>query len=271
MKLQAYQGRKLSSLTLGVIIVGSVGLALMMPEQLKDAVSYVVYPLLHCQRACIQKVHSLVEKRATIADLKQQIEVLQEQNTALLAQVIEREGIKHYAQGVDELLAFKRRYELNNACCAQVLARTLSDQAHYFLVGAGRLQGVEVDMIALYNNVLVGRVVEVYPHYSKVVLTSDRDCKVAVYCAGTQASGIHEGCNSVTQSQLSRISHLEAVNVDDLVISSGQGVVFPQGFALGRVTTVERNGLFYSISIEPLLDVTKLQYCMLISREAITA
>ena len=65
------------------------------------------------------------------------------------------------------------------------------------------------------------------------------------------------------------VSHLEAVNVGDDVFSSGEGLVFPKGFALGKVTAADKGDLFYTITIQPALDFQALRYCTLVAKEDI--
>ncbi len=60
---------------------------------------------------------------------------------------------------------------------------------------------------------------------------------------------------------------LESVAVNDVIISSGEGLVFPKGFALGTVVAADKGELFYDIMVKPALDFKTLQYCMLVAKE----
>jgi len=187
-----------------------------------------------------------------------------------------------YADETDELRMFNKQYALQKGCVAQVLARHFSASNQFFLVDVGSAQGIKKDMVALYGNAIVGRVAEVYPWYCKVSLITDVDCKVAVLCASFSAqsrktnkvalkgaSGIHEGINNTTCTTLRHVSHLESIYVGDDVLSSGEGLVFPKGFLLGKVTTAEKGELFYTIFVQPSLDFQTLRYCTLIAKEDI--
>jgi cell shape-determining protein MreC len=65
------------------------------------------------------------------------------------------------------------------------------------------------------------------------------------------------------------VSHLESVSVGDDVFSSGEGMVFPKGFALGKVISADKGDLFYTITVQPALDFQSLRYCTLIAKENI--
>ncbi len=143
----------------------------------------------------------------------------------------------------------------------------------------GSSQGIKKDMVALYCNAIVGRVTQVYPWYCKVCLVTDADCKIAALCLSSVAlakvgpekgvSGIHEGINDSLYTAMRYISHLESVNVADDVLSSGEGLIFPKGFALGKVVAADKGELFYTITIQPALNFHTLRYCTLIAKENI--
>jgi rod shape-determining protein MreC len=158
---------------------------------------------------------------------------------------------------------------LSRGSIAQVLARHFSSSNQFFLVDAGSSHGIKKDMVALYCNAIVGRVAEVYPWYCKVCLITDVDCKVAAVCLKKKASGIHEGINDESQSIMRYVSHLELVTIGDDVFSSGEGLVFPKGFALGKVVFADKGELFYAITIRPSLDFQTLRYCTLVAKEDI--
>jgi cell shape-determining protein MreC len=67
------------------------------------------------------------------------------------------------------------------------------------------------------------------------------------------------------------VSHLASVVTDDLIFSSGQGLVFPEGFCLGKIVkqTLKEKALYYEIEIEPLVDLASLFFCLLTNQSKI--
>lgn len=236
--------------------------------------STIIYPFLRLQRIIAAPIEALKEKHVAIQDLKKQVSLLNNEKEALVAENISLKGLLYHSMQIKDLAEFNKRYQ-DTGVIAQVLARHFSSESHFFLVDAGANQGVKKDMIALYCNTIIGKVVEVYPWYCKVSLMTDNDCKIAAVCLPNEINptkpvkgvkGIHEGTNSY-QTTLRYVSHLEEVNVGYQIFSSGEGLIFPQGFALGTIVAAEKDGLFYVITVEPRVDVQKLDYCMLIARE----
>lgn len=249
----------------------------------------VLYPLLRIQRAFIAPITQWFERRATISELEYNLAQLQKLNERLQGENNVLRASHEYLHETEELRVFNKRYELCKGYTAQILARHLSLTEQFFLIDAGAAQGIKKDMVALYCNTIIGKVTQVYPWYCKVCLITDADCKVAATCVSTPrvssilaagkvltdrcikkgVHGIHEGCNDVDCSTVRYVSHLESVEAGDTVISSGEGLIFPKGFALGKVIDAHKGDLFYTITVQPLLNFNEIHHCVLVAKEDI--
>ena len=169
------------------------------------------------------------------------------------------------------LSQFNERYNVQNKTMAKILLRHLDSDEHYILVNKGTKHGIAKDMVALYQNHLLGRVHETYDWYSKILLITDQRCCVAAYASSTQAAGIVKGFNNQTRCTFNYVSHLFTVKDNDLVISSGQGLVFPEGFCLGRIClqSLKEKALYHHIEIEPIINVAMINYCWIVDGLAV--
>ncbi len=237
---------------------------------LQQFASYMLYPVLVLQGNIIEPIAKWFIEKKAIKDLNLQLKNLNAENENLLSEIIQLSATQVYAGDIEELLNFKKRYKSEFASIVQILVRRFSEREQYYIINAGSCQGIKQDMIALYNNCLIGKVTEVFYWYSKVLLITDQNCKVAVYCTKTKARGIHEGINKTDKTTVYHISHLNMVTSGDLVLSSGEGLVFPQGFALGRVSLYKRNDLYFDVTVEPLLDFVSLMYCVVCSKDVLS-
>lgn len=228
--------------------------------------SYLMHPLLVAQNALVSPIKKYFEKKRANQELEALVAVLQSECQDLTQQNIQLNGMLSYVRETDELVSFKQQYHVKKSILVQVLARNFSEQGHYYFIDKGAQAGVQENMVAVYKNCLIGKVVDVFPYYSKVLLITDKSCKVASYCAHTQSTGIHEGCNKESETGMRYVTHLTQIDSDDLVLSSGQGLVFPKGFALGKIKTCHPDGLFYDVAVEPLLDMRHVEYCYIIQK-----
>jgi rod shape-determining protein MreC len=231
--------------------------------------SCFLYPVLRLQQSIVEPLKTWMAKRVTVAQLEKELMRVQKDRDELLAQSVALKATACYAHDIAELLDFNKRYAVKNNKIGHVLARHFSQNNQFFLLDVGSLQGIKKDMVAVYSNCLVGKVVQVYPWYCKVCLITDAECKVAAMCAKTRVSGIHEGINETNRALLQHVSHLHPVMVGDIILSSGEGLIFPTGFALGTIRNALRGEIFYEIDVEPLVDFHSLRYCTLIAKDEI--
>jgi rod shape-determining protein MreC len=236
------------------------------PGVLEKVSSILCYPVLVAQRFIAQPIARLFLTNKTEKELRTELNKLYKKQEALMAENIELRASFVYAQDIKEVHEFKKKYAHYNPSIAAILARHISDQEHYFLVNAGSQHTIKKDMVAMYNNCLLGRVTEVYPWYSKVQLITDKACGIAAYCSHTKTKGIHQGLNVQNKTELTFVTHLDEIRIGDLIISSGEGLVFPQGFGLGRVADYTKNGLHHTVIVKPLIDFNNLDYVLLIAK-----
>lgn len=238
------------------------------PGSLEVATSYVLYPLLIVQQKVISPVQRWFARRLSVHELINIAEITHQQKESLQAENIALKSILDHYNSVAELQEFKQRYSPDYGVTAQVILKNFGDTEHFFLLDAGSNRHIKPDMVVIYKNCLVGRIKEVFPYYSKAVLITDQSCKIAAQCTTTSARGIHQGNNKTDATRLLYISHLEKLQKGDLVISSGEGLVFPKGFGLGTIASWEKEGFQYSVVMQPLIDLHAINACIIIQKGA---
>lgn len=226
--------------------------------------SCIISPVLRAQHMLLYPIKqyyhlSCQEHAATIKSLEQVCDQLK-------SELVELYSTYDFAKDTQELVQYKKRYRTDTYLLTQIIYRQCNDNEQYVLIDKGSAHGVLPDMVAVYKNVLIGRVIECYPYYSKVVLITDPRCKVAVYCARTKATGIAEGTCDISRFVVTHVSHLDTVQEGDYIISSGSGLVFPKGFGLGVIEHFVHDGLFYTIYAKPFIALDHVEYCYLMQK-----
>lgn len=234
---------------------------------LESYASYVLYPFLLLQKNLSMRLSHWWFHQKTPQELAKYLLHYQNLSEQLQQEVIELKSLAQYKENTQDMRDFLQRYKTDYGHFTQILLKHF-DKNHFFLVDAGARKGITKDMIAVYKDCLIGRVIEVYPYYSKVVLITDPSCKVAALCISNNVKGIHEGIGSLEMTRLSFVNHLEKLKIDDLVVSSGEGLIFPRGFGLGRIMRWETDGYNCVVDLKPLLDFKTLDYCYIIQKGA---
>lgn len=255
-----------TTLIIGLFFFGLARFLGLGDNALENLVSRIAYPGLVAQKKLKAIFLRAPEHKPTelINDLQRSLE----ERDRLQRELIELKAYLRYAENTKELRAFTERYKTDKARIAQILLKNFDGQ-QFCLVDAGAKQGVTPDSVAAWKDCLVGRVIEVYPMYSKVLLVGDPRCKIAAVSAETGTKGIQEGLGNPDYMALAFVDPLKEIKKDDMVLSSGEGMLFPAGYALGKIRQVDNDGHSYTIRISPCVDLRALEYVTLIPRDVV--
>lgn len=246
---------------LGLFFIGLSRLFGIGGPTLERASSVLVYPVLVIGKALRTPFKHNRSAQSVLSDLDASVEARDD----LQKEVIELRALLDYKECTKDMREFLARYSPETSLVAQVLLKQFG-ASHFYLIDAGSKRGVSKDMIAVFKDCLLGRVVEVYPWYSKVLLITDPGCKVAVVCSQTGAKAIHEGAKQLDVTQLTYVGVLDELKEGDMVLSSGEGMIFPKGFGLGRIKDIEHDGYTPRVAVTPLVDLKTIDYCCLIEQ-----
>ena len=234
------------------------------PGMAEVSSSYLLYPILKFQNFFTEPISRHYAKKSDIAALHQDITLLQNANEDLQAKIIMLETLVNLEQASQEVRDFAQTYDFSQQQLVKVLLRSFDDTGHFYWVDAGSNKGISANMIAIYKNNIIGRVIHVDALYSKIALVTDKHCKIASVCTQTKTIGIYEGNNSFAPT-LEFVPHYEVLEIDDLIVSTGQGLVYPQGFAIGKIQSFQVQDVAYKIIVQPLVDLQQLDYIYLIT------
>lgn len=239
------------------------------PGLAENIASCGIYPFLQLQKYGIYPLASFIKKWSLFSSLEAQYQTVLEERDALQAQLVAVKAVQHFSEETYEVREYAQQYAMKDAQLVRVLVKYFGKDAQFFIVEGGSYKGIHKDTAVVYKNCLVGRVAEVYPFTSKIVLITDPGCKVAAYCDHTKTPGIYEGRYSLTEGSLTHVGHLSMICEGDIVFSSGEGLVFPKGFGIGTISSFQKNegDMQYTIAVKPLIDVSTLDYCYILEKE----
>ncbi|MFH1644161.1 MAG: rod shape-determining protein MreC [bacterium] len=238
---------------------------------LDDFTHNINYPTILLAHKLASPFKNFWQKKTDHKNLIKEYEALKEKYDELIKENIELKSTINHQKNTDELTEFQQRYNQNNTLIAKVLLKNITESEQFFLINRGKNDEIKKDTVAIYKNQIIGRVTDVFSYYSKILLITDSNSKISAYTEKTKASGIVNGLNDITQCQLGYVNHLSKIQDKDLVISSGQGLIYPEGFALGKITKFNKKDLYYDITIKPLFDLKNIDFCLLLKQSKIKA
>lgn len=119
---------------------------------------------------------------------------------------------------------------------APILNIDLDPTRQRLVLAAGARDGVRVGQAVIDAGGLLGQIIETTPAYSTVLLLTDPDHAVPVMIARSGVRLVAYGNGRSDQLEVVNIPLNGDVKEGDLMVTSGMGGRFPQGFPVGTVT-----------------------------------
>lgn len=162
------------------------------------------------------------------------------------------------------LLDFKEKY-VGQTVAAQVIGSGGSEQSHIIYID--KHKGLKPDMAVITPDGIVGKIKEVYPMSSQVLLINDRDSGAGVVLENSRLQGVLRG-SGLGELRVDDVMSDEKVDVGERVVTSGGDRIFPKGLPVGTVTKVGQDndaGPFLSIKIKPAADLNRLEEVLVVT------
>ena len=171
------------------------------------------------------------------------------------------------AQRLRKLLDLRDDYNYH-FISARVIDREQAALSKTILINKGSVHGLKTGMPVIAPPGLIGRLVDVSWHVSKVLLFIDENSNVGAIVQRTRTQGVISGAGP-RGLILKYISKTQDVKEGDVIVSSGMGGVFPKGLLIGQVSHVDRQdaSLFLKINVTPFVDFSKLEEILILASE----
>ena len=141
-----------------------------------------------------------------------------------------------------------------------IIAKILSDKQSPFLksviINKGSKHNIEMGMIVLDKNYLVGKVVEVNYISSRVLLLSDINSKIPVIIEPGNRQSILSGTGK-NHGSIQYLKKESKILENSVVYTSGSAGLFKSGIPIGRIDD-DKNIVFFS-------DFTQLDFVEIVS------
>jgi rod shape-determining protein MreC len=203
----------------------------------------------------------LVKLKEENEDLKETVEALKGENNRLAEEVFLGERLK-------EVLAYKQNAPFTTNA-AGIIAFNVDRWTRTVTINKGFDDGVAKDMSVITSAGVVGRIIEVSEHTSRVLLSTDLRSNIEAIVQRTRVKGVVEG-NGTGGLILKYVRQLDDVTLGDKIVTSGFSELFPKGLVIGEVTRVSkgRDNFFKEIEVRPMVEFDKLEDVLVVTGPA---
>jgi len=192
-------------------------------------------------------------------ELKEKIEIAYRENAILKEKLIAYDRLK-------ELLELKESFSYE-MIPSLVISREPGNWFNSIIIDKGMDDGVKKNMAVATYRGLVGKVVTVDSHIAKVLLILDQRSAAGGMIQRSRDIGVVKGSES-NYCYMEYLSDDADIKVNDIVITSGLGSVFPKGIVIGKIAGIkkESHDLFQKVIIRPEVDFTKLEEVFVVKK-----
>jgi len=149
----------------------------------------------------------------------------------------------------------------------EIIAREWGGWVRALTVNRGRADRIARMTAVISPHGLVGRIVDVRPGSAIVQVLTDPASTVGAHVVRTRTPGIVEGepRGTIRFKYLARAG--AGIRVGDVLVSSGQGGLFPRGIPIGRVRAIDDRGsaLFNYAALDAAVDFGRVDEVLLVT------
>ena len=198
-----------------------------------------------------------------LRNLKVENEALKRDLAASQVAVQEQRALADRTRGLERLLDLRGHLKLN-AVAAEIIGAAATPDFRTLTIDKGTRDGVRSDMSVIAPAGIVGRLVVPSLRSAKVQLLIDRNAAAGAIVERTRAQGVVVGGGD-DRLRMEYVSEVFDIVVGDVVVTSGIDGIYPKGFIIGKVESVERAGGAYKrITIKPAVDFSSLEEVLVV-------
>ena len=228
-----------------------------LPEQI---INTVTYPFVTAANAISNGVNGFIDKLVNADTYKSQNDELRELVTQMYERTADYEELQKENEQLRQMLELQQKnedFKFSEPC--SIIARNANDIYGGFTINHGSSSGISLNDPIITSVGLIGRVTEIAPNYARVSTVLSPQVNVGVYTMRTKTTGVLENDIATAEQKQCLMSNIlkdADIEPGDVIVTSGQSGLFPEGLIVGTVKEVydDPNGLSKHAVIEPAED-----------------
>lgn len=227
--------------------------------------SSLVSPLQYMANAPGTLLDTMSTQVQTRAGLIEQTKQQEQQLFTLRSRLLKMDHLEHENQRLRELLGSPVHKE-SRKMVAELLSVDSDPFSHQVLINKGALDGVYNGQPVINDQGVIGQVLHVGSTTSRVLLITDSSHGIPVRVLRNDLRAIASGSGELDKLELRNLPRNTDVQVGDLLVTSGLGGRFPEGYPVATVTRSDyvEGKPFAQVEAKPLVALDRLRYLLLL-------
>lgn len=192
-------------------------------------------------------------------DLQEQIARLRVEQAALSEDAIQGHRLQ-------ALLDFQQHY-VASTVAAQVIGTSGNDISHVLYIDKGAKDGLKSDQAVITPDGIIGKLRDVFPHTSQVLLINDQTSGAGVLLATTRLRAILRG-SGTGQIVINNLTPDSRIKPGEQVLTSGGDQVYPRGLPVGTIESIKLDPdhpPYTLIQLRPAAKLNQLEEVLVIT------
>ncbi len=149
---------------------------------------------------------------------------------------------------------------------AELMAVDNNPYSHQIIINKGAIHGVFEGQAVLDDQGIVGQIMQVSSTNSRVLLIADVTHAIPVRVARNNVRLVAAGSGNFDELYIPHIAHSTDLQEGDLLLSSGLGNVFPEGYPVAKIHSIVRDESqpFAQVYAQPIAKLDRLKYLLLL-------
>ena len=197
---------------------------------------------------------------------RQQNHDLQEQIARLRLEQAEFAEDAMQGHRLQALLDFQQHY-VSTTVAAQVVGSSGSDLSRVIYIDKGAKDGLKPDQAVITPDGIVGKLRDVFPHTSQVLLINDQTSGAGVLLATTRIRAILRG-STTGRILINNLTPDARIKPGEQVLTSGGDQVYPRGLAVGTIESIAPDPdhqPYTLIQLRPAANLNQLEEVLVIT------
>ena len=239
-------------------------------KTLRTYLSVFAYPItyvVNLPRNTIEDLRTNLSDRSSIIDENKQ---LKEENIQLKSDLQRVYKLDSENKRLYELLgSYPERQR--NFLFADIIATSTVPDRHQITINKGSNDGVNIGDAVADSNGIIGHVIRDQFFSSEILLISDLEHAIPIEITSTGERSIAYGIGDMNHLEIRSIPSNSKAMKGDVVISSGLGGRYPEGFPIGEISGIDgkEGENFLTITLSPFANLKIINEIWIIQTEAI--
>lgn len=199
------------------------------------------------------------------SNVKKDNEDLKKKNIQMQQKVAAYDSLEAENKRLRDMLNFKNQNSQYDYVACNIVGQNPNSALDVYYIDKGKNDGIKSGLVVVTPEGIVGKVIFTADSWSQVGALNNSNVQVAAKIQRTgDTNGVVKGYISSYNEKLAMIDGLlldTDVKVDDVIVTSGVGNMYPKDIPIGKVTSVadDKTKISKYAIIKPYVDFNKLQ------------